>query len=434
MARLFKRNDTWWLDYSDHRSDRVRRPGSTDKSVAQHLLGEAIRNSEKLRAGVIAADPREGKRPIVQHVDDYMAEMERRGRDEMYRYTVRKRLDKAIKAAKWDRLTDCTPKSITIYLAGLSALAPKTRNDYRADLAAWFAWAVQAGRMEANPCAAVSKTTVKTEKKRRALSLSECRALLESAPKRRRLVYLFLMLTGARRAEAAQLRWGDLRLDGLSPRVDFRSSTTKSGKPESVPLVGELAEALRVAREALVDVADDAPVFRAIPMIGTFRKDLAAAKIDRMDERGREVVLHSLRHSLATMLAGSNVPMAVAQRVMRHRDIRLTAETYTDEALLPMAAAMKSLPAMDVNMTAPVMLRATGTDGKCVPDFVPFARHKVAQAGNGVRVSTSASAAQVSIGARVGTLGHTRTLGGKVGDLGFEPRLSESESLVLPLH
>jgi hypothetical protein len=33
---------------------------------------------------------------------------------------------------------------------------------------------------------------------------------------------------------------------------------------------------------------------------------------------------------------------------MRHRDIKLTAEVYTDEGLLPLSAAMASLPSLGV--------------------------------------------------------------------------------------
>lgn len=77
-----------------------------------------------------------------------------------------------------------------------------------------------------------------------------------------------------------------------------------------------------------------------------FREDLAAAGIADRDERGRKVVLHSLRHTLATLLASSRVPLAVAQRIMRHRDIKLTLQAYTDEGLLPTAAAMSALPSL----------------------------------------------------------------------------------------
>lgn len=247
MARIFKRGDQWWLDYSDHRGDRVRRPGSTDKVVAQHLLGRAIQSTEKVRAGVVQADPREGKRPIDQHLDDYAAELARRGRDEMYAYTVRKRLDRMVERGGWSVLPDATPKSIASILTGLNAdkLSPKTVNDYRADLSAFFGWCVRVGRMEGNPCVAVERTEAPKVKTRRALSARECRALIEKAGHpRRRLIYLFLVYTGARRAEAGQLVWGDLHLDGLNARVDFPGSITKSGQAESVPLVPVLADAL----------------------------------------------------------------------------------------------------------------------------------------------------------------------------------------------
>jgi integrase len=77
-----------------------------------------------------------------------------------------------------------------------------------------------------------------------------------------------------------------------------------------------------------------------------FRADLKAANIDEEDGRGRKVVLHSLRHSLATMLAQSKVPPAIAMKILRHRDIRLTMHVYADEGLLSTSAAMASLPSL----------------------------------------------------------------------------------------
>jgi integrase len=154
---------------------------------------------------------------------------------------------------------------------------------------------------------------------------------------------LFLVFTGLRRSEAGDLRWAHVHLDAQSPYVELPASLTKSGKAESVPLVPEVVGALRAHRRKAKD--RDA-VFAAIPSMEEFRADLARAKIEEVDARGRRVVLHSLRHSLATMLAVSSVPMAVAQKIMRHRDIRLTAEVYTDEGLLPLSSAMAALPSL----------------------------------------------------------------------------------------
>lgn len=130
-----------------------------------------------------------------------------------------------------------------------------------------------------------------------------------------------------------------------NPFVELPASITKSGKCESIPVVGELALALRVYRG---DADETDPVSDSILSMPEFREDLASAGIEEEDARGRKVVLHSLRHSLCTMLAASGVPMAYAQRIMRHRDIKLTAETYCDEALLPLAAAMNTLPTLTV--------------------------------------------------------------------------------------
>ena len=47
--------------------------------------------------------------------------------------------------------------------------------------------------------------------------------------------------------------------------------------------------------------------------------------------------LHSFRHSLATMLAASSVPMALAQRVMWHSDNPLTAGPSPTSACSPSA-------------------------------------------------------------------------------------------------
>ncbi|MCC6677886.1 MAG: tyrosine-type recombinase/integrase [Phycisphaerales bacterium] len=345
MGKLYKRDGRWGIDFRDARGQRVRKVVAADKSVAQTILADAMKAVEKMKAGVLMADPREGRKPIDGQIDAYLAELKRLGRDDMYRYTIRKHLEGAAESQGWSRLTDCTPQSISARLKQLADanLAAKTQNAHRADLNAFFAWCVRTGRLEANPCAAVPKSAVKADKKRRALSPSEIRDLLETAPPERAICYRFLALTGLRRSEAAQIQWAHLHLDGVNAHIELPPTITKSGHAEAVPLVPELAAALRDHRD---DASDRDPVFAEIPSMPEFRDDLADAGIEEVDARGRKVVLHSLRHSLATMLAASGVPMPVAQRIMRHRDIKLTAEVYQDEAMLPLHAAMQALPSL----------------------------------------------------------------------------------------
>jgi integrase len=42
----------------------------------------------------------------------------------------------------------------------------------------------------------------------------------------------------------------------------------------------------------------------------------------------RPMRFHDLRHTTATLLLRSGVPLNHVQRIMRHRDVRLTTETY----------------------------------------------------------------------------------------------------------
>ncbi|MBX3405016.1 MAG: tyrosine-type recombinase/integrase [Phycisphaeraceae bacterium] len=385
MGRVYKRDDKYWIDYTDHRGRRIRKVAGTDKSVAQKILSDALVSNEKMRSGVLMADPREGKRALEVHIEAYLGDLHRRGRDEMYTYIVRKHIEAAAKEQGWQRLADCSVRDVSAYLRMLAdrRLSAKTVNAHRADLAAFFGWCVRQRLLEANPCEQVPKSAVKAEKKRRALSVAECQALLAASPADRAAAYLFLVYTGLRRAEAAALRWGHVHIEVANPYVELPASITKSERRETVPLVPDLAEALRQRRGKAKDAH---PVFDAIPSMPEFRDDLAAAGIEEEDARGRKVVLHSLRHTLCTMLAISNVPMAIAQRIMRHRDIKLTAEAYMDEGLLPLSAGMAALPSLASagdSLGSPVISGAK---------YVPTSGQSVAQRGTASKPGRSAAA------------------------------------------
>ena len=51
-----------------------------------------------------------------------------------------------------------------------------------------------------------------------------------------------------------------------------------------------------------------------------------------------------MRHTFATLLARNGVLPGVAQRLMRHSDIRLTMNTYTHLDLADTAGAVAALP------------------------------------------------------------------------------------------
>ena len=68
----------------------------------------------------------------------------------------------------------------------------------------------------------------------------------------------------------------------------------------------------------------------------------------------RDVGFHGLRHSTATLLLKAKVPYAIVQRIMRHRDPRLTNQTYGHLEIDDMRIALDEFAAG----TAPVLSAA----------------------------------------------------------------------------
>ena len=79
-------------------------------------------------------------------------------------------------------------------------------------------------------------------------------------------------------------------------------------------------------------------------LVGIFDRDLAAAGIDKQDQRGRTLDVHALRHTFGTHLSLAGVAPRVAQAAMRHSSLNLTMNIYTDPTLLDVAGAVNALP------------------------------------------------------------------------------------------
>ena len=79
---------------------------------------------------------------------------------------------------------------------------------------------------------------------------------------------------------------------------------------------------------------------------------LKAAKIDRENENGEYVDLHSLRHTCATRLARAGWPMAKLQRFMGHQDPRTTQRYYDHLEVEDLEASLGLLPDLPIRSAA----------------------------------------------------------------------------------
>jgi site-specific recombinase XerC len=216
-------------------------------------------------------------------------------------------------------------------------------NYYLGSACRFLDWSVKKDYLEANVFSSIGKAEEKGEQRRirRALLPGQLAELLEvSGP--RRLVYLTACLTGLRWKELRDLVWGDVFLDHARPHIWLKGRNTKGKRADVVPLPPELVEALQEVQPPDVDL--EARVFPKMMTLRSYKRDLERAGIPFLDDRGHRADFHALRVSYCSMLASSGVELRVAQRLMRHQNVQLTASVYTDPRVLDLDQAAQSLP------------------------------------------------------------------------------------------
>jgi integrase len=239
-------------------------------------------------------------------------------------------------------------------------MGARTQNHYLTTAVTFCRWAVKRKRVASHPLADIApvETAGKLTRQRRALTEDEVTALLAAVPARHQLAYRMILSTGLRRDELKQLRWGDVKVNAPMPHIQLRAETTKAKRADALPLRADLVELLKAHR---ADAADDAPVVRTLPSMDSHKRYLEWAGIAYVDDRNRRVDFHALRHTYGSMLAKAGIAPRVAMSLMRHTDLRLTMNVYTDPRIFDMAGAVEKLTALKPFEVPAVV--ATGTDG-----------------------------------------------------------------------
>ena len=295
-----------------------------------------------------------------------------------------------------------------------SGLSPRTINAGIAALRQWGRWLLNTERVLRNPFppSALRLRNVEEDRRRvrRALADDEASRLTQAARKRpleraaelrkrtgvskaeqarleflgrtRALAYDLALGTGLRPGEGRSLRWADVLWASQELRIAAKHA--KSRREQRVPLRQDLVDDLEAYREAAqargLPTGPTSTVIpaRMYPSHRCFRRDLAAAKIEREDEEGRVVDRHALRHTFITRLARANVHPRTAQELARHSSIELTMKHYTHLRSRDLHGAVEQAGCA-VNLPQPVqdhassrsssrstVLRPTGTEGDAI--------------------------------------------------------------------
>jgi integrase len=341
---------TWYGEFRDPISKKVVRLnlGVTHKDAAEEKLRQIKREraEESLGMRPPSAMATNMRKPLSEHAQDYVRFLKGKERAPEYIYTVGNCLRIAFAGCGWVFASDATLDAYYEWRSAQTAKgkAAKTVREYQAVLSTFFKWLKVVGRIPFNPLENADRVPVDGRKKRvrRVLSQDEFQRLLDVSGERA-LAYYVVVNMGLRRGDGDALTWGDFELDGPNPCWISRAHVAKVPVETVLPLHPELAQALRDARPAHWQPNDK--VFpNNLPSMHWFYKDLKAAGITAINDKGERVDLHALRTTFGTHLNDSEMPFAQAKKLMRHKYDKMTSEAYYRPSTAILGAALTKVP------------------------------------------------------------------------------------------
>jgi integrase len=359
------RADVWSIR---HKGNHYK--GYTDKEATLAKAAALVKAEARGEMDMLDLYESHRNRPLAEHVGDWIAELIQLKRSESYVRQSGSCMKRLLAECKWGKLADINVADLIAWRPKAMAtvgksktpkiipMSPSTQNHYSDTARAFCLWAIERKRMARNPLDGVNpvETAGQLRRQRRALVDEELTSFLSVVGKRHRLAYQLLLTTGLRRDELKQLQWGDIKLNAPLPFIELRAETTKAGRADPLPVRADIAALLRDAR----GTDGDTDRVCHVPTMETHRRYLAKAGIPYEDGAGRRIDLHAMRHSYGTMLARAGIAPRVAMSLMRHTDMKLTMNVYTDPRVFNMAGAVEKLPSVVTTAAASV---ATATDG-----------------------------------------------------------------------
>jgi integrase len=455
QARILIEAKTYTAKYRD--GGRIVREVSTgcrDEQAARSVLADLERRSELVKAGVMT--PKEDQIAdhqgiaLAEHFDAYEASLRSKGVTDGHRKETRCCLDRLAAECLFRRLLDLKRGPLEKWLTQESAkgMSARTRNAYQGAAVSFCNWCIECDRLAVNPFDGMPKANENADRKRvhramdeaelvQLLDVTRGRPILEAMTVRkgnrkgeayaklrdetkanlerlgweRALTYKTMILTRLRKGELASMTVGRIHLDADLPYLDLDAADEKNRQGSTIMLRDDLAddprqwlaaELVRLQAEAREQggpiparLQMDMPLF-TVPkgLLRILNRDLKAAGIAKVDERGRTLDVHALRTTFGTLLSKGGVAPRTAQAAMRHASLDMTMQVYTDPKLLDVRGALDSLPMLPLNAGQSDIAesaRATGTNGlrQCslAPTLAPTSDKRVQKPSSAVKTA-----------------------------------------------
>ena len=364
----------WYVEYTDAAGKTRRRKAAPTQALAREILARTEAEVAKEKAGLPAQSAAE--MALADLTERYLrSQASRVGR--VHLGNIRQRIGAVAAFARARSVRDLTPERVDAFLATLfdqsPPAAPRTVNGYLQAVKGMLNWAVSMRILAFNPLACLKPRALagrfavrraftgeelarlfaaaregpflRQKEKHHRERAAEPAGLYEEARRmgeRNRLIYRILVYTGLRLNELRTLRWSDLDLEGA--RLTVRAAAAKNRRQAVLDLPGGLVEELAALRGQGPAAPTDLVIRVPATILKTFNADLGLAGIPKVDEAGRKVDLHSLRHTYGTMLVRSGADIKTVQTLMRHSTPSMTLGIYVHYDSAKLREAVAALP------------------------------------------------------------------------------------------
>jgi integrase len=382
MASYRKRGKVWYFRITDENREKQERKGCTDRRVTEELAREAESKVARIKAGLVDDKAeriaRETRRPVAEHVADFIAGSEAKGNDPKHVRSTRTYVERVITLAGIERISDLSPSSVSLAVTVLKAEALSARavNAYVTAIKSFSRWLKRDGRASDYALETLTKQNEQIDRRRvrRALTPEEAARVIhaaETGPEAgglagadRAILYTLALGTGFRADELATLTPDRFSLDADPPTVTVMACYAKNRTEAVQPIAAGLADQLRpwVAMKTLGRPVFDGMTERTAEML---RVDLEAAGIDYETASG-VTDFHALRAAYVTNLVASGASVKTCQTLARHSTPTLTIGLYAKISLHDIKGAVENLPDLASVRKTPEKVAMTGTDSNSV--------------------------------------------------------------------
>ena len=334
------------------------------------------------RIGLVDNSRVNANKSLEDHLADWETELESRDNTSKHNKETLQYVRRAVSFCKWQVASEISMEDYQRYLKayrnGGKGVSLNTLNHSIIAMRSFCGWLKEKKRITENPLEYMPLYNKKTDVRhhRRAMYIDELTQLLtytQSCGEKRNglqslaraLLYHTASYTGLRWSECRSLIRRDVELDSIPPTITIRAQFAKNRKEATLALNEDLR-----ARFAdyfkLHPMLPEARIFAGMWKGKGYKmlaEDMEGAGLDRNTGEG-VFDFHAFRTTFGTLLNRSGVPLATAQRLMRHSSLDLTSNFYTRVHINEQSEAVGRIPAARPQKAAQAKSDAAGVDGQ----------------------------------------------------------------------